>query len=154
MARIKNSKKELNLTVDSKQFREINRQKCIRKRDIRSLTKIADGFTNAANDDEILRLAREIVYQGQRKEKAIINEINLTNIKEKLLENVSQGDMFTLDSVYKILWETKTSPKGAHLGHALLAALDDLVKDNVLERKTMVHDVPSGTSHVTVYTVL
>lgn len=154
MAKAKNNRKELDLTVDSKQFREVNRQRCIRKRDIRSFTKIADGFANAANDDEILRLAREIVYQGRRKKKAIINENNLANIKEKLLENVNQGDMFTLDSVYKILWEAKTNPRGACFTHALLAALDDLVKDNILERKTMVHDVHSGTSHVTVYIVL
>lgn len=154
MAREKNNRKELNLTVDSKQFREVNRQRCLRKKDVRPLSEIANNFSSARDEREILNLAKEIVHMNERTKKATINESNLSIIKTKLLENVRQGDMFTLDSVYEILWESETNSKGAHRIQALLTALDDLVKDNVLERKTMVHDVRSGTSHINVYTVL
>ena len=150
--RVNNTK--IDITVNSNEFREVNRQRCIRKKDVRPLTEIVNGLTNTANDEEILRLAREIVYQGKRTERAIINESNLAIIKERLLENIKPGDMFTIYSAIKVCWNADTDQRGAHSSLAFLAVLDDLVKEGVLERKLMTHDTRCGTGHMTVYIVL
>lgn len=146
--------KRVDITIHTDEYREVNRQRCLRKRNMRPLSEIANNIANASDETAILRAAWDIVRQGARTKKATINESNISIIKNELLRNVEKGDMFTLDSASRILWERHLVSDGAHGSLALLAALDDLVKKGTLERKTMAHDVPSGVSHVNVYVVL
>lgn len=146
--------KKVDITIHTNEYREVNRQRCLRKRNMRPLSELANNIANASDETAVLRAAWDIVRQGARTKKAIANENNIGTIKNELLKNVEKGDMFTLDSASQILWNRSLASDGAHGTLALLAALDDLVIKGTLERRTMVHDVRSGTSHVNVYVVL
>lgn len=146
--------KKVDITIHTNEYREVNRQRCLRKRNMRPLSELANNIANASDETAVLRAAWDIVRQGARTKKAIANENNIGTIKNELLKNVEKGDMFTLDSASQILWNRSLASDGAHGTLALLAALDDLVIKGTLERRTMVHDVCSGTSHVNVYVVL
>lgn len=146
--------KKVDITIHTNEYREVNRQRCLRKRNMRSLAEMANNIANASDETAVLRAAWDIVRQGARTKKATANEHNIAIIKNELLKNVEKGDMFTLDSASQILWNHSLASDGARGSLALLAALDDLVNKGTLERRTMAHDVSSGTSHVNVYVVL
>ena len=104
---------------------------------------VAIPTSHMVSDDDI----KERIEKADVKAIVLLDDVHI-------LKNVEKGDMFTLDSASRILWERHLVFDGAQGSWALLAALDDLVEKGTLERKTMVHDVPSGTSHVNVYVVL
>lgn len=138
-------------TINTNEYQEIKRDRCIRQRDCKSLVEFAEDLKNTNNEYDILSIARKIIRSGERNEKARSNEANIERLKDKIRSELRHGDMFTAYSINSIIYNTGLVENGAHW-YALLSALNDLVNNGELERKLMRHNNDSG-SHVEVYIV-
>ena len=142
----------ITISIGELNIKPIDRQRCLREGDIKSITEIAKDM-RGKGENEILELARQICSQSERNERAKHNEINVEAVKDYIADNCNTGDMLTLKSVSRIWNEIRFDDEGA--GHfAILAALDDLVKDGTLEKQRVRSRTRYGsTSHIDVYFV-
>lgn len=153
--RLKNQKgiiiMAITISIEEFNIETIDRQRCLREDDIKSITEIARDM-RGKGEDEILELARQICSQSERNDRARHNETNVKSVKEYIADNCHAGDVLTLQSASRIWNEVRRDHEGA--GHyAVLAALDDLVKDGTLDRQRVRRTRYGGTSHIDIYVV-
>lgn len=142
----------ITISIEELNIKPIDRQRCLREGDIKSITEIAKDM-RGKEESEILELARQICNQSERNERAKHNEVNVETVKEYIVDNCNTGDMLTLQSATHIWNEVGRDHEGAGR-FAVLAALDDLVKDGTLERQRVKRRTRyGGTSHIDVYFV-
>lgn len=142
----------ITISIEELHIKPIDRQRCLRESDIKSITEIARDM-RGKGEDEILELARQICSQSERNDRARHNEVNVESVKEYIADNCNTGDMLTLQSASRIWNEVRCDHEGAGR-YAILAALDDLVKDGTLERQRVRRTTRyGGTSHIDVYFV-
>ena len=154
--RLKNQKgiiiMAITISIEELHIKPIDRQRCLREGDIKSITEIARDM-RGKGEDEILELARQICSQSERNDRARHNEVNVEAVKDYIVDNCNSGDMLTLQSVSNIWNEVRFDDEGAGR-YAILAALDDLVKDGTLERQRVRKRTRYGNeSHIDVYFV-
>lgn len=142
------------ITVNNGELSAINRQLCLRRTDIHSITEVAQEMRNASDEHELLSIARRMLNQDKRNVRAAHNENNVELLKEMICAQTENGDMLTTYSACELLGENELDHEGAKY-NALLAALDDLVNEGYLRRDLMRswHNGANG-SHVTVYIVI
>lgn len=121
------------LTVSMDEFKGINRQRCLRQSDIKSITKIAQNMSNTDNELKLLRMAREMLNQNSRNNRAQHNECNVELFKDLLVDRTRRGDVLTTYSARELLRERGIDYEGAKY-YALLAALDDLATEGYFTR--------------------
>ena len=143
----------MTLTVSKDDFKVINRQRCLRQSDIKSVKELFISMENAVDDEELLTIAKQMVKNCKRNEKARHNEYNVNLFKKSLVKHTSTGDMLTLYSACRLLCECDTDDNGSRY-YALLAALDDLTKEGYFIRETLSKKTKRGRSHCTVYIVV
>lgn len=142
----------ITISIEELNIKPIDRQRCLRESDIKSITEIARDM-RGKGEDEILELARQICSQSERNDRARHNETNVESVKEYIADNCNSGDMLTLQSASRIWNEVRRDHEGAGR-YAVLAALDDLVKDGTLERQRVRKRTRyNGTSRIDVYFV-
>ena len=142
----------ITINIEELNIKAIDRQRCLREGDIKSITEIARDM-RGKGESEILELARQICSQSERNDRARHNETNVESVKEYIADNCYSGDALTFKSALRIWHEVRCDHDGAWY-YAVLAALDDLVKDGTLERlrvRKKNHD--DSTSHVDIYMV-
>lgn len=142
------------ITINIKELhiKAIDRQRCLREDDIKSITEIARDM-RGKGESEILELARQICHQSDRNDRARHNETNVETVKKYIADNCHSGDALTLQSASRIWNEVRHDHEGAGL-YAVLAALDDLVKDGTLERQRVRNRTRYGnSSHIDIYVV-
>lgn len=154
--RLKNQKgiiiMAITISIEELHIKPIDRQRCLREGDIKSITEIARDM-RGKGEDEILELARQICSQSERNDRARHNEVNVEAVKDYIVDNCNSGDMLTLQSVSNIWNEVRFDDEGAGR-FAILAALDDLVKDGTLERQRVRRRTRYGNeSRIDVYFV-
>ena len=142
------------ITVNNGELSAINRQLCLRGTDIHSITEVAREMRNASDEHELLSIARRMLNQDKRNVRAQHNEHNVEFLKEMICAQTENGDMLTTYSACELLGENEIDHEGAKY-YALLAALDDLVKEGYLRRDLM-RNWQNGAngSHITVYIVI
>lgn len=138
------------LTVSMEDFKAINRQRCLRQADIKSVVELAHSMNNASDEYELLRIAREMLNQNDRNNKAQHNERNVELFKDLLVDRTRRGDVLTTGSACELLRERGIDYEGAKY-YALLAALDDLTKEGYFERDIVAKRGQRG--HYTIYIV-
>ena len=116
------------ITVSMDDFKAINRQRCLRQSDIKSVVELAQSMRDASDEYELLRIAREMLNQNERNNKAQHNERNVELFKDLLVDRTRRGDVLTTYSACELLRERGIDYEGAKY-YALLAALDDLTKE-------------------------
>ena len=121
------------LTVSMDEFKGINRKRCLRQSDIKSITKIAQNMSNIDNELKLLRMAREMLNQNSRNNRAQHNECNVALFKDLLVDRTRRGDVLTTYSARELLRERGIDDEGAKY-YALLAALDDLATEGYFTR--------------------
>ena len=142
----------ITINIEELHIKPIDRQRCLREDDIKSITEIARDM-RGKGEDEILELARQICSQSERNDRARHNETNVESVKEYIADNCHSGDVLTLQSVSNIWREVRFDGEGAGR-FAVLAALDDLVKDGTLDRQRVRRRTRyGGTSHIDIYVV-
>lgn len=142
----------ITINIEELNIKAIDRQRCLREGDIKSITEIARDM-RGKGESEILELARQICSQSERNDRARHNETNVESVKEYIADNCHSGDVLTLQSASHIWNEIGYDHEGAGR-FAILAALDDLVKDGTLERQRMRRRTRYGNeSHIDVYIV-
>ena len=142
----------ITISIEELNIKPIDRQRCLRESDIKSITEIARDM-RGKGEDEILELARQICSQSERNDRARHNEVNVESVKEYIADNCNTGDMLTLESASRIWNEVRRDHEGAGR-YAVLAALDDLVRDGTLERQRVRRTTRYGKpSHIDVYFV-
>lgn len=142
----------ITISIGELNIKAIDRQRCLREGDIKSITEIAKDM-RGKGENEILELARQICSQSERNERAKHNEVNVEMVKDYIVDNCNSGDMLTLQSATRIWNEVRRDHEGAGR-YAVLAALDDLVKDGTLERQRVGRRTRYGsTSHIDIYVV-
>ena len=142
----------ITINIEELHIKPIDRQRCLRESDIKSITEIARDM-RGKGENEILELARQICSQSERNDRARHNETNVETVKEYITDNCNSGDMLTLQSALRIWNEVRRDHDGAGR-YAVLAALDDLVKDGTLERQRVGKRTRYGNiSHIDVYFV-
>lgn len=142
----------ITINIEELNIRPIDRQRCLREDDIKSIAEIARDM-RGKGEDEILKLARQICHQSDRNDRARHNETNVESVKEYIADNCHSGDVITLQSASRIWNEVRRDHEGAGR-YAVLAALDDLVKDGTLDRQRMRKRTRYGnSSHVDIYIV-
>ena len=138
------------LTVSMDDFKAINRQRCLRQTDIKSIVELAQDMQKAPDEYELLRIAREMLNQNERNNKAQHNERNVELFKDLLVDRTRRGDVLTTYSACELLRERGIDYEGAKY-YALLAALDDLTKEGYFERDIVAKRGMRG--HYTIYIV-
>ena len=138
------------LTVSMDDFKAINRQRCLRQTDIKSIAELAQDMQKAPDEYELLRIAREMLNQNERNNKAQHNERNVELFKDLLVDRTRRGDVLTTYSACDLLRERGIDYEGAKY-YALLAALDDLTKEGYFERDVVAKRGMRG--HYTIYIV-
>lgn len=138
------------ITVSMDDFKAINRQRCLRQSDIKSVVELAQSMRDASDEYELLRIAREMLNQNERNNKAEHNERNVELFKDLLVDRTRRGDVLTTYSACELLRERGIDYEGAKY-YALLAALDDLTKEGYFERDTVAKRGRHG--HYTIYIV-
>ena len=142
----------ITINIEELNIKAIYRQRCLREDDIKSITEIARDM-RGKGEDEILELARQICTQSERNDRARHNETNVESVKEYIADNCHAGDVLTLESASNIWREVRFDNEGARR-YAVLAALDDLVKDGTLDRQRVRRRTRyGGTSHIDIYVV-
>lgn len=142
----------ITINIEELNIKAIDRQRCLREDDIKSITEIARDM-RGKGEDEILELARQICSQSERNDRARHNETNVESVKEYIADNCHAGDVLTLQSASHIWNEIGYDHEGARR-YAVLAALDDLVKDGTLDRQRVRRRTRYGnTSHIDIYVV-
>lgn len=142
----------ITINIEELNIKAIDRQRCLREDDIKSITEIAKNM-RGKGEEEILELARQICSQSERNNRARHNEVNIDSVKGYIVNNCHAGDVLTLQSASRIWNEVRRDTKGAG-GYAVLAALDDLVKDGTLDRQRVRRRTRyGGTSHIDIYVV-
>ena len=142
----------ITINIEELNIKAIDRQRCLREDDIKSITEIARDM-RGKGEDEILELARQICSQSERNNRARHNEVNIDSIKGYIVNNCHAGDVLTLQSASHIWNEIGYDHEGAGR-YAVLAALDDLVKDGTLDRQRVRRRTRYGnTSHIDIYVV-
>lgn len=154
--RLKNQKgiiiMAITINIEELNIKAIDRQRCLREDDIKSITEIARDM-RGKGEDEILELARQICSQSERNDRARHNETNVESVKDYIADNCHKGDVLTLQSVSNIWNEVRFDDEGAGR-FAILAALDDLVKDGTLDRQRVRRRTRYGNeSHIDIYVV-
>lgn len=149
----------ITINIEEANIKEVARQRCLRERNIKPVAELATEMLNTDNEHQILSIAREIISQGKRNEKAKHNEHNVRLIKEHILKNVTSGDALTFKSVYRNIWrEYKGNSRIDHDGatyYAILAALDDLTNEGILKRKNVTELTRRGNrSRIDIYIVV
>ena len=145
----------MSITVNKKNFRT-PRTSCLTKADIKSLSELSQEMSTAINDDTILRIARKIIRENARNDKAENNEKNIDIILNYIIANTSKGDYITFDSVRSEIWELKHLGKclsgyGARI-NAIPVAFARLEKEGYLKRKRMASTNKSGHCGSVLYT--
>lgn len=134
----------MDFAVKVTSIKDVNRQVCLRKKDVKSVREKAEELLNVKSDNDTLRIARQIVNLGTRNNKALGNENNINFYKKIIVEHTTSGDVLTTASVEKTLYYfTHVDQTYANGQWAVLAALDDLVNEGYLkrERKSIrIHD--------------
>ena len=126
----------MDFTVKVASIKDVNRQVCLRKKDIKSIREKAEELLNTKSDDDALRIARQIVNLGTRNNKALGNEDNINFYKNVIVEHTTSGDILTTASVETTLYHfTHVDHTYANGQWAVLAALDDLVNEGYLRRE-------------------
>ena len=138
------------LTVSMDDFKAINRQRCLRQTDIKSIAELAQDMQKAPDEYELLRIAREMLNQNERNNKAQHNERNVELFKDLLVDRTRRGDVLTTYSACDLLRERGIDYEGAKY-YALLAALDDLTTEGYFERDVVAKRGMHG--HYTIYIV-
>ena len=142
----------ITVTIEELNIKAIDRQRCLRESDIKSIAEIAEDMRDK-DENEILRLAKQICNQSERNDRARHNEINVESVKEYIADNCHKGDILTFKSALRIWNEVRCDHCGAKR-FAILAALDDLVKDGMLERQRVRSKTHyNTTSHIDIYVV-
>ena len=142
----------ITINIEELNIEAIDRQRCLREDDIKSITEIAKNM-RGKGAGEILELASEICNQPERNNRARHNEVNIDSVKEYIVNNCHAGDVLTLQSASRIWSEVRRDTEGAG-DYAVLAALDDLVKDGTLDRQRVRRRTRyGGTSHIDIYVV-
>lgn len=142
----------ITINIEELNIKAIDRQRCLREDDIKSITEIAKNM-RGKGEGEILELARQICSQSERNNRARHNEVNIDSVKGYIVNNCHAGDVITLQSASHIWNEIGYDHEGAG-SYAVLAALDDLVKDGTLERQRVRRRTRNGgTSHIDIYVV-
>ena len=142
----------ITINIEELNIKAIDRQRCLREDDIKSITEIAKNM-RGKGEGEILELARQICSQSERNNRARHNEVNIDSVKGYIVNNCHAGDVLTLQSASRIWNEVRRDTEGAG-GYAVLAALDDLVKDGTLDRQRVRRRTRcGGTSHIDIYVV-
>lgn len=142
----------ITINIEELHIKAIDRQRCLREDDIKSITEIARDM-RGKGESEILELARQICNQFERNDRARHNETNVETVKEYIADNCHSGDVLTLQSASRIWNEIRRDHEGAGR-YAVLAALDDLVKDGTLERQRVRSRTRYGnSSHIDIYVV-
>ena len=124
------------LTVNMDDFKAVNRQRCLRTSDIKSIVELAKEMNGNENEFELLRMARTMLRQGDRNERAQHNERNVELFKDLLVDRTRTGDVLTTYSACELLRERGIDYHGAKY-YALLAALDDLTNEGYFVRDTV-----------------
>ena len=140
------------LTVNLKNFKAVNRQRCIRTSDIKSVTELAQSMNSAGSEYELLRIARQMLYQNVRNYKAQCNEHNVRLFRNALIDSTRPGDSLTTESACELINESDIDRQGARY-YAILAALDDLTNDGYFKREYFAKKSRRGTSRICVYIV-
>lgn len=138
------------ITVSMDDFKAINRQRCLRQSDIKSVVELAQSMRDASDEYELLRIAREMLNQNNRNNKAEHNERNVELFKDLLVDRTRRGDVLTTYSACELLRERGIDYEGAKY-YALIAALDDLTKEGYFERDVVAKRGMRG--HYTIYIV-
>ena len=138
------------LTVSMNEFKGINRQRCLRHSDIKSITELAQNMNSTDNELELLRTARAILNQNSRNHRAYHNECNVELFKDLLVDRTRRGDVLTIYSACELFRERGIDHEGAKY-YALLAALDDLVTEGYFTRDIVAKRGRGG--HYTIYIV-
>lgn len=142
----------ITINIEELNIKAIDRQRCLREDDIKSITEIAKNM-RGKGEGEILELARQICSQSERNNRARHNEANIDSVKGYIVNNCHAGDVLTLQSASHIWNEIGYDHEGAGR-FAVLAALDDLVKDGTLDRQRVRRRTRYGnTSHIDIYVV-
>lgn len=144
------------ITVEITEVANVARQRCLRTSDIQSVADMAMDMRNASDEHELLAIARRMLNQNTRNEKATRNEHNVTIFKDRICALTHRGDMLTAGSASELISEEHRNldHEGAQW-YALLAALDDLVTEGYLKRTVMRnYQRGSNGSHIEVYTVI
>ncbi len=142
----------ITINIEELNIKAIDRQRCLREDDIKSITEIAKNM-RGKGEDEILELARQICSQSERNNRARHNEVNINSVKDYIADNCHAGDVITLQSASHIWNEIGYDHEGAGR-FAILAALDDLVKNGALERQRVRRRTRYGNeSHIDIYVV-
>ena len=142
----------ITINIEELNIKAIDRQRCLREDDIKSITEIAKNM-RGKGEEEILELARQICSQSERNNRARHNEVNIDSVKGYIVNNCHAGDVITLQSASHILSEIGYDHEGAGR-FAILAALDDLVKNGTLERQIVrIRTRYNNASHINIYIV-
>ena len=141
------------LTVAKDNFKVVNRQRCLRQSDIKSVMEVAQSMNNVTDEYELLCIARQMLNQNDRNNKAQHNENNVGLFKELLVNRTRHGDILTTASACELLTERGIDYQGARY-YALLAALDDLAREGYFTREVVSKRTRRGTSHCTIYIVI
>ena len=107
-------------------------------------------MNHVSDEYELLRIAREMLNQNERNNKAQHNERNVELFKDLLVDRTRRGDVLTTYSACELLRERGIDYEGAKY-YALLAALDDLTKEGYFERDIVAKRGMRG--HYTIYIV-
>ena len=143
------------LTISKDDFSVINRQRCLRQSDVKTLAELAKDMQNVTDEYQLFRIAKQMVNQSATNERAYHNENNVALFKELLVNRTSTGDILTFASAHELLHERGIDYKGARC-YALLAALDDLTKEGYFARELVSKRTRRGTrtSHCNIYIVI
>lgn len=143
------------LTVSMDEFKRVNYQRCLRQSDIRPITELAQKMNSTDDERELLHIAREMLNQNRRNNRACHNEHNVELFKDLLVDRTHRGDVLTTHSACELLYERGIDCCGAKY-YALLAALDDLVTEGYFTRDIVTKVAPffdRGRGHYTIYIV-
>ena len=141
------------LTVSMDEFKRVNYQRCLRQSDIKSITELAQKINNTNNERELLHIARVMLNQNSRNNRARHNEHNVELFKDLLVDRTRRGDVLTAYSACELLRERGIDYEGAKY-YALLSALDDLVTEGYFTRDIVIkHGKRGRCGRYTIYIV-
>lgn len=101
----------ITINIEELHIKPIDRQRCLREGDIKSITEIAKDM-RGKGESEILELAKQICNQSERNDRAKHNEINVESVKEYIADNCHTGDVLTFQSALRIWTEVRCDCEG------------------------------------------
>ena len=143
------------ITENRRNFRPV-RTTCLTKLDNKSLGQLSKEMLQAKSDDEVLKIARQILNANRRNCTAMGNEGNINIIMDYVKSNTSKGDYISFNSIDNEIYSRGDLYYSLDhfyaVANAIPVVLTRLEKEGYLKKKKVARTDVSGRNGATLYT--